>query len=324
MIRIAQAASSENGTAYGTPPNQLRTPGKLDGELNVMNFYASGWRAVFRAKDKQMRDKIASIAYKCVEAGDKVGYGQQVEGSYARTGLFDALFSMTDPEPSRIKTPVNCDCSSLAGACAYYAGAYAPDLRNMNTTTAPTRLMASGYFSRLEDPDLLAVAAGVERGDIFWRPGHMMIALDSDPELRKDPRQIGNCSACHLRAGDNKDTEHLAYLHPGDIVWKLDQSITTGWFKVSYDEGISDLIGWVAPQYVTTMDTATVKNGNVWLRTEPGYKLNGDPKGEKILVIPEGSRVYLTGEKKLCLVTMWYEVIFAGEQGWASGKYIKK
>ena len=55
MIRIAQAASSEKGTAYGSPPNQLRTGvtadkpyGNLDGELNIIPFYPSGWKAVFR------------------------------------------------------------------------------------------------------------------------------------------------------------------------------------------------------------------------------------------------------------------------------------
>ena len=45
QIRIAQAASSETGTKYGTAPNQRRTGvtlanpgGNLDGELNVVKF----------------------------------------------------------------------------------------------------------------------------------------------------------------------------------------------------------------------------------------------------------------------------------------------
>ena len=74
MLRLAQAASSEFGTKYGTPPNQLRTPGKLDGELNVVNFYG-GWQYVFRPKDEQTAERIADFVLGAVENGAYIGYG---------------------------------------------------------------------------------------------------------------------------------------------------------------------------------------------------------------------------------------------------------
>jgi len=310
MLRIAQAASSETGTAYGTPPNQLRTPGKLDGELNVIPFYESGWKAVFRAKDPYMGDRIAELAYKIVSAGDKVGYGQQVEGTSARTGLFDALKNMTTPDPAKIPIPVNCDCSSLAGACAYFAGATNPDLRNMNTTTGPSRLIASGRFVQLTDRDLLMTGRGMKRGDIFWRPGHMMIGIDSDGEQSTEPRIIENCSACNLRSGPSTDYKSIGILHPGDIV-TLISTASTGWGQVKTHKGI----GFVSPKFLEELPRGKA-TGNVWMREDAGTQY------DTIIVIPCGAYPWLTGMKKKVGLTTWYEVIYSSKQGWASGKYI--
>lgn len=310
MIRIAQAASSETGTAYGTPPNQLRTPGKLDGELNVIPFYASGWRAVFRAKDPQIGAKIGDLAYKVVEAGDKVGYGQQTTGASARTGLFDALNGMAVPNPAKIPVPVNCDCSSMAGACAYYAGAYHPDLRTMNTTTAPTRLLESGYFVRVEDADLLEAARGCKRGDLFWRPGHMMICLDSDGEQPTEPRRIWNCSACNLRSGPSTDYNIVGVLHGGDLV-TLISTASTGWGQVHSEAGV----GFVSPKYLTKLEIGKA-TGNVWMRENAGTQY------AQIMVVPQGAEVYLTGEWQMVGYRKWYEVIYAGRQGWCSSLYL--
>lgn len=310
MIRIAQAASSETGTAYGTPPNQLRTPGKLDGELNVIPFYESGWKAVFRAKDPYMGDKIADLAYKAVAAGDKVGYGQQVEGTSARTGLFDALKNMATPDPAKIPTPVNCDCSSLAGACAYFAGANNPDLRSMNTTTGPSRLIASGCFVQLTDRDLLMTARGAKRGDLYWRPGHMMICLDTDGEQPTEPRIIENCSACNLRSGPSTDYKSIGILHPGDIV-TLISTASTGWGQVKSEKGI----GFVSPKFLGELPMCKA-TGNVWMRENAGTQY------KEILVIPQNAEVYLTGEWQMVGYRKWYEVIYSGKKGWSSSLYL--
>lgn len=309
-MRIAQAASSENGTAFGTPPNQLRTQGQLDGELNVIPFYSSNWLAVFRAKDMRIGNKIGDLAYNIVAAGDKVGYGQQTEGAYARTGLFDALNQMTVPDPAKIKTPVNCDCSSMSGACAYFAGAYYPDFRTMNTTTAPSRLMASGYFDRLEDRDLLETGRGCRRGDIYWRYGHMMVCLETDGEQITEPRMIWNCSACNMRSGAGTEYKILRTLHPNDIV-SLISTAENGWKQVE----IGGLYGFVSPKYVIELPKARA-TGNVWMRSGAGTQY------DQIIVIPYGASVWWTGETKKVGLTTWYEVIYSNRRGFASGKYI--
>ena len=318
MIRLAQAASSETGTAYGTPPNQLRTgvtaskpEGNLDGELNVIPFYSGGWQAVFRAKDTAIANRIAELAYQIVANGSKVGYGQQVEGgNVSRTGLFDALNNMAKVNPWDIPFPVNCDCSSLVGACAFFAGANNPDLRNMNTTTGPSRLIASGCFVQLTDRDLLMTARGAKRGDLFWRPGHMMICLDSDGEQPTEPRIIENCSACNLRSGPSTDYKSIGILHPGDIV-TLISTASTGWGQVKSKKGI----GFVSPKFLGELPMGKA-TGNVWMRENAGTQY------KEILVIPQNAEVYLTGEWQMVGFRKWYEVIYSGKKGWSSSLYL--
>ena len=57
--------------------------------------------------------------------------------------------------------------------------------------------------------------------------------------------------------------------------------------------------------------------GNVWLRKGAGTEYN------KIIVIPQGAKPYATGKTKKVNLTTWYECIYAGREGWASGKYLR-
>ena len=318
MIRIAQATSSETFSNFGTPPNQRRTPGKLDGELEVRSFYASGWKAVFRAKDMDVRNKIAELAEKMVAHGEIYGYSQALTGPEARTGAFDAMFSMAHPDPAAVKYPVNVDCSSMASTCVYFAGVYEPALRNMNTTTEPEMLIATDQFVMLQDKELLESAAGCCRGDIYWRYGHTMICLDTDPVQQYDPVIICNCSACNMRTGPGTSNKKIKTLHPGDVVDKI-STAENGWIQIR--DG--DVYGYVSGKYWKYMDKG-LATGNVWMRDQPGYLINGKPKGKQIIVIPCNANVYLTGEILKAFPYTWYECIYAGRKGWASGMYIKE
>ena len=312
MIRIAQAASSENGTAYGTPPNQLRTRGHLDGELNVNQWYPYDWVAVFRPIDDRIADRIADLAYRIVAAGKKVGYGQQLEGYCSRYGLFDALSPMTNPDPQKIKTPVNCDCGQLVATCVYCAGVYEPNLRLLNTSKEHDLLMGTGAFIKVTNPELLKTGRGCRRGDIFWKWGHTLVCLDTDPDqAMMEPRVIGNCFACNLRDGGSTDWPSKGVLHSGDRVWLISEA-ATGWKQVKSDIGI----GFVSPKYVCEYPRVKT-TGNVWMREGPGT----DQK--QIMVIPYNTSVWITGEKKKIGVRDWYEVIFSGKVGWASSLYLQ-
>jgi len=317
MIRIAQASSSELYRAWGTPPNQRRTGvtkdkpgGNMDGELNVMAFYG-GWEKVFRPVESGKGDKIAYLAERTVMNGGYIGYGQN-NGQYPRTGLFDALLKQgSNPDPMIIHQLINVDCSSMVGACVYFAGIKSGALRDMWTGTERDVLMKTGQFVELTDKTLLQSGVGIKRGDILWKTGHTAVALDSDSEQETTPAVIWDCAACNLRSGSGVNYKVLKTLHPGDIVQKVSRA-DNGWWQVKSGA----VYGYVSPKYVKDLKTMTA-TGNVWLRDGAGTKAT------EIIVIPKGAAVYVTGVTIKNGLTTWYQAFYAGKEGWASGKYLR-
>lgn len=188
MIRIAQAASSETFTKFGTAPNQRRTGatltnpgGNLDGELNVVNF-KGGWEAVYRPKDSKVAEFISNFMMSAVINGSHIGYSQDA----TRVGVFDECAKMTLPNPAMITKLVNCDCATLVGAAIYFAGIKLDGLRKMCTWEMDDILMKSGKFTKLTDKELLQSAKGIKRGDILWKTGHTAVSLDTYTEPQHD------------------------------------------------------------------------------------------------------------------------------------------
>ena len=317
MIRIAQAASSEYGTEWGVPPNQRRTGvtkekpwGNLDGELNIIPFATNNWTAVFRPINEKIADKIAWIMQRAVMNGSFLGYGQN-NGQYPRTGVFDALMEMSDPDPLEIKVLCNCDCSSLSGAAIYFAGVYEPRLRNMNTSTERSLLLGTGQFLELRDQVLLQSGKGLRRGDVLWKQGHTAVVLDTDDSLITTPCRTANCVSCNLRTGPGTENKIIKALPCGKRV-DLISTASNGWGQVKVD----GLIGYISPKYYEPLPT-TKATADLWLRKDAGTS------AEKIIVIPKGATVYLNGEKKRVGLTYWYGSIYAGHEGFASGKYLE-
>lgn len=320
MIRIGQAASSETFGKFGTPPNQRRTGvtadkpgGNLDGELNIQPFYTGNWQAVFRCKDPKIAERAATILEKAVANGSKVGYGQNwLNDKYPLCGLFDALYKMADPDPWKIEVPVNCTCATLVGAAYYFAGLFEPKLRLLNTYEQEEVLMNTGGFVKLSDPLMLTSAKGVQRGDILWRVGHTAMILDTDCTLLTTPYKCTNCVALNLREGPSTEYDILGTLAGGEIVYVISWN-DNGWAQVKSSDG---QMGYVSPKYITKLPKADA-TGNTWLREEPGTD------GKQIIVIPKGQKCFLTGNAKTVGLRKWYEVIYAGNRGWASSLYIK-
>lgn len=323
MLRLAQAASSEYGTEYGTPPNQRRTGvtkskpgGNMDGELNIVQFYG-GWSAVFRPKDDSLAEDIAWMMTRVVENGKYGGYGQdslaEDGGKYKRTGLFDELVKLKQklPDPMAIKNLYNCDCSSSTGAVVYHCGVKDIRLRNMWTGNEEEILMGTGKFIKLTDKLLLSIGTGLRKGDILLKPGHTAIAIDTDDHYSSVPYRIGNCHACNLREGPSVKDPVVAVLYKGDIVNV--RYFTPDWSSVSTFGG---KYGFVSGMYCKEPLPETVAKGDVWLRKTPGKK--GDP----IIVIQKGETAYLTGNTKDVSGRTWKECVYANHLGWASSLYV--
>lgn len=308
MIRLAQAASSEFYSAWGEPPNQRRTKGNLDGELNVVPFYG-GWEICFRPINPNLGERIADFMLNAVRNGDFIGYGQN-NGKYPRTGVFDALMKLSTPDPMQITTLCNCDCSSLVGAAVYFSGVHMSALRTMYTGTERDIFRVSGEFAEITDATLLQSGQGIRKGDILLKAGHTAVSLDTDGKQETTPCFIWNCKACNLREGAGTDSKVIMVLSAGDKVDKI-STASNGWAQVR----VKGRVGFVSPKYITEMSTKKA-TGNVWLRKDAGTKY--DP----IIVIPKGATVYVTGETKKVGLTPWYRAIYAGNEGFASGKYL--
>ena len=322
MLRLAQASSSENFSEYGTPPNQRRTPGKLDGELNVVNFYG-GWQYVFRAKNENKAEQIADFVLGAVENAKYIGYGQDSlksdGGKYPRTTLFDALFQMSDPNPRKVRKLCNCDCSALVGCALYYA-AYIrnPEFRTMWTGTERKMIMETGEFIELTDPLLLELGTGLKRGDILLKEGHTAVAIDSDDHYDTFPVMIDNCSKSRIRSGPGVEYETMLVVNKGEIFDAEGTALDSDgfpWYRVHFTE-IYDYIGYTSSAYATPLPQGKCTN-DTWLRKSAGTS------GKQIIVIPKGAKPYFTGKKKKVGIRTWYECVYGGHQGWASGLNVK-
>lgn len=334
MLRLAQAASSEYFSEYGTPPNQRRTGvtkqkpgGNMDGELNIVPFYG-GWQYVFRAKNQKVAERIAWLMEGAVANGSYIGYGQGSlatdGGKYHREGVFDALFKMTDPDTRKIKTLANCDCSSLVGACVYGCGKlepklYDPNLRTMWTGSERDIIMKTGAFVELTDPLLLELGTGLRRGDILLKTGHTAVAIDNDDHHDTYPIIIYNCAYSRIRKGPGMEYDTIATVGAGAILNAEGKAIDGDgdiWYRVIY----GGQTGYTSALYADPLPEARC-TGDTWLRKEPGTK------GAQIIVIPAGATVYLTGEKKMALSgvipRVWYGCVYGGHRGWASSLNIK-
>lgn len=320
MLRLAQASSSEYFSEYGTPPNQRRTPGKLDGELNIVPFYG-GWQYVFRPKNQDVAERIAWLMEGAVQNGDFIGYGQDSlksdGGKYPRTGVFDALFVMTDRDTRKIRTLCNCDCSSLVGACVYGAGPalYIPELRIIWTGNERETLMRTGEFIELTDPLLLQLGTGLKRGDILLKEGHTAVAIDNDAHRDTFPVIIDNCYKSRIRSGPGVDFDTLEIVTVGDILEAEGTAYDVDafpWYRVR----CGMLVGYTSSAYARPLKAGSCV-GDTWLREDAGTK------NKEIIVIPKGAEPYLTGKQKRVLLRTWYEVIYGGHRGYASGLYIK-
>lgn len=319
--RIGQASRSENKSdpAWGMPPNQLRTgahagkpQGNMDGELNVMNWYRlSGdpWRFRWRAKDPMMRERIATLMEKAVANGKYIGYGQY-NGSYPRTGVFDNLNAMITPDTAKIKTLCNCDCSSLVGACVYFAGVEDIRLRTMWTGTMEFILDSTGAFEKTSEN--LDTYKGMLRGDILLNKGHTCVVLDSDYTNITKPYEIANCYQCNLRAGDSTEYPVIKVLNEGDIVGLISWA-TSGWGQVR----VNNLVGYVSPKYLKELDQYAMTKQDAWLREDAGVQSKG------LKVIPNGTIIALTGETQKVKLTTWWRAVYDGTVGWVSNKMLK-
>lgn len=162
------ASIDERGRASGG-----RAGDQTGKETRIGNWYRFGQTAVYRWKDRDKAKKYASIIRAiCNNPADGYDQGQ-------RTTL-NAELKKVGWDPAKVKTPCECDCSSLAVAgvnCVAKKQILSPTLYTGNIGQA---LMGTGWFDKLTGSKYCAEDDYLMTGDIINAPGsHVIIALEN-------------------------------------------------------------------------------------------------------------------------------------------------
>ena len=301
-VLIGGASISEYGTREGNPGDQT---GK---EVLVQDWYLhkKGW-IVIRAKNPTMRLKIAQdMRWAC--ANEFIGY------SY-----WDHCYTLYDEvkkygfDCSKVKIPTETNCAKLVRICALYAGS---KVKDFYTGDEVERFRETGEFEILMEDRYCKSSQWLLEGDILVtrEKGHTVVVL-SDGEKAKNivPYRTANCAWVNMRQEGNVNSKVIEVLKGNTRVSLI------GWADSGWGHIIAPSLksGFVSPMYLEELLKAKA-TGDVWLRDAAGAS-----KGKMLIVIPKGSTVHLTGDTEMVGKTIWYGCIYNGNEGWASGNYIK-
>ena len=144
--------------------------GDQDGlEVCKRTWYNRPWEIILRAKDKNIREKIA-YAMELACANNQIGYDQN-----QRNSLWNDI-KTKQFNPSKTSKSVETDCSALVCVCCAYAGIPIRYLHignnSLTTSTLRKYLLQSGMFEELTDKEYLTSDKYLKRGDILLYEGH--------------------------------------------------------------------------------------------------------------------------------------------------------
>lgn len=152
-------------------------------EVYIRTWYSRPWNVILRAKDANVREKIAK-AMELACKNDKIGYDQNQRNTLwnnVKTKGFD---------PSKTTEAVETDCSALVCVCCAYAGVPIQYLYKNNnslvTSTLRKGLMATKIFEEITDKSILASDKNLMRGDILLYEGHhVAVNLDNGVNIKQ-------------------------------------------------------------------------------------------------------------------------------------------
>lgn len=174
-VKIGSARIDENGNAKGGKAGDQT--GK---EVSTQAWYkhSKGWR-VFRAKNPALAEKIAWDMQSACD-NKNIGYDQ---------GQRNTLYNVAKPfgfNCKEVNKKCETDCSALVRVCCAYAGIMLPNFR---TTTEPSILLNSGYFTEMNGKQYTDSSEYLMRGDILCTKtqGHTVIVLTNGPKVKPIP-----------------------------------------------------------------------------------------------------------------------------------------
>ena len=243
-IYLASAHGDEKGGAHGGVAGD-----QTGNELSVRPYYihSKGWR-VFRPLDPEKGLVIAQTA-KAACDNPKIGYDQ-----WQRLTLYNEA-QKVGFDVSKVAVPCETDCSALVRVCCAAAGI---DVRNFDTSSEASALMATGQFEELTEAKYTRSSDYLRPGDILVTAvkGHTETCISygkysapATPEPEK-PTTTGrkvvliHGGSCWVRTAPNTSGAKLGAVTAGTQLAYGGQSIN-GWHLVDY----KNQNGWVSGKY---------------------------------------------------------------------------
>lgn len=316
MPRIAEFRSSEYGTAWGRPGDQVmpKKPGEtFDGEVRIRYYIDGGFTVIYRP----IRISVAeSIAYNMEAAAlnPNVGYSQN-NGDCPRESFYYALQN-AGGDAAKIDEPCNSDCSAGTAALLKNAGVDVP--LSMWTGTAPVILEKTRAFLSLDiDPDDKRQEYYLLRGDILYRPGHMAIVIEDGSYMHRIPLYATGDVWQRLLPGTEPGTQ-LRAIARGDRVNGLLPAVDLDdrlWYMTEYN----GRRGWTSSRYLKPAKVVEA-TASVYVRYLPKV-------GSAIMTVLHagdrlaGTDTFFVDSRNVA----WYQVVIDADEslGWVSSKYSK-
>ena len=239
VATIGHAVYDENGKAYGGKPGD-----QTGTEVYIAKWYcysSSPWYAVFRAKTKKARKKIAA-AMEAACNNPNIGYNQ-----HNRTSLYK-LASANGWKLDKVGL-CETDCSALVAVCCNAAGITVT--KDMYTAIEKKTLEATGAFKVYTSDAYCKSQAKLKRGDILLKNGHTAVVLKVEDIYKevtaskypavKDEKLAGNyrvtADALNMRNGAGSSNSIMTVVYKDQIL-TCDGSYSisggTKWMYVSF------------------------------------------------------------------------------------------
>lgn len=307
-LLIGQACSNERGEILGGAKGD-----QTGREVRINTFFdGQVWQVIYRCKDKNKAKLIGKYMLEACK-NDNIGYDTG-KTRYTCWDLAMAIKSVKD-----INVPCNSDCSQLMDICVNLAGI--PVSKYLWTAIEDELLMSTGMFDRITDQAMLR-GNGLQVGDILWRSGHTAVVVEADEAptgYDKTPHWVGETYGAKLVDvyADPTGTAKLTawpQLATGNLFDVCDERGDRWYIRIA-----GQYYGWIEKRFClrkTPQRTTTVKT-DLWLRQNAGPGFKG------LTVMPAGTTVQICDQKTGTNGKPWDYLIFSGQYGFASDRYIK-
>ena len=306
-IKIGHASRSETKGIRGKAGDQDKY------EICIRTWYKSNWNVVLRPKRPDLAEKSAQFV-EAICNNPNVGYDQG-----ERNTLFKEA-KKVNFDGTKIKTPCECDCSSLQHVAAIAGGANLSYGSNgLTTRTMKNGFKDSGDYEVLTDKKYLTSDEYLLRGDILVKEGsHTVMVLENGSKAQPVPTTseyhiYKTITDLNLRSSANSsNSSNIVVVIPGNTFVKVIDDTNSKWWKVSTIVNSKHYTGYVSKNFLKEFDiskneTRQVIAHGLNVRTAPKVLssiVTVLSRNDKFVVLTSGSWGLIATDNRLGYVNL--------------------